>query len=78
MELLFSRDDEIRYGKECDNKNWATENHEYASHSFCNSGGIKADKNHVGEKKGGRGGRQMERNKLIKVPTCNPKNSSTA
>ena len=76
MELLFPRDNEIRYGKECDNKNWATENHEYASRSFCNTSGNKVDKNHVGEKKGG--GRQMERNKLIKVPTCNPQNSSTA
>ena len=56
MELLFPGDDEIRYGKECNNKNWATENHEYASYSFCNTSGDKADKNHVGEKKGGGGG----------------------
>ena len=53
MELLFPRD-EIGYGKECNNKNWATENHEYASCHICNNSGNQADKNHVGE--GGEGG----------------------
>ncbi len=42
MELLFPRDDEINYGKECNNKNWATEDHECFSCSFCN-----ISKNHV-------------------------------
>ena len=31
MELLFPRDDEIGYGKVCNNKIWATVNHEYTS-----------------------------------------------
>ena len=56
MELLFPRDDEIGYGKEWNNKNWATENLEYASCRFCNTSGHQADKNHVGEG-GGEGGK---------------------
>ena len=46
MELLFPQD-EIGYGKECNNKKWATENHEYASCHICNTSGNQADKNHV-------------------------------
>ena len=74
MELLFPQD-EIGYGKECNNKNWATENHEYASYHICITSGNQADKNHVVV--GGGGGKEMEKNKLLKVPTHNPKNSST-
>ena len=55
MELLFPRD-EIGYGKECNNKNWATENHEYASYHICITSGNQADKNHVVVGGGGGGG----------------------